>query len=200
MHGFFGFEKMKRIVQTIASGVLLFSASFVTISWPLSMLLWMFVLGDSHEDVWRVLPWVFGALSASIAIGFICLDFMNKTTRRSRMVRLVFSIAVCLLMSVVGIQAEVSRIKGWSAKDAALSVASSLYPELRDSFVLRVDSEEDVPSWTRGPNITYTVLSGDTPVCRLAVCRSYWSYWTCGMYETLRERIPNQRKGVGHSF
>ena len=183
---------MKRAIQIIFSGVLLFVALLAVIGWPLSMLLWMLVIGDTHEEVWGVLPYIFAILSGSIAIGFVTLDFLNKTSPRSRKVRLLFAAAVCLLMLVFTVHAEAKRIKGWSAEDAALSVASSMYPDLTDSFVLRVDSGEEVPAWTRGPNIRYTVLVGDEPVCRLEVCRRYWSYWTCGMSETLKDRKPNQ--------
>ena len=187
-----GFEIMKRAMQIIFSGVLLFVGLFAVIWWPLSMLLWMFVIGDTHEEVWRVLPYVFAILSGSIAIGFITLDFLHKTSPRSRKVRLVSASAACFLLLVFTIRGEAKRIKGWSSEDAALAVASSMYPDLRDSFVLRVEAKNDVPAWTRGPNIRYTVLSGNEPLCRLEVCRQYWSYWTCGMYETLKERKPNQ--------
>lgn len=188
---FVGFEEMKRAIQIIVSGALLFVALFVAIGWPLSMLLWMFVIGDTHEEVWRVLPYVFAVLSGSISIGFIILDFMSKTSRRSRKVRLLSASLVCLLLLVLTVHAEAKRIKGWSSEDAALSVASSMYPDQKVSLVLRVDLEEDVPAWTRGPNIHYTVLLENEPVCRLEVCRRYWSYWTCGMYETLKDRKPN---------
>jgi len=186
-----GFEEMKRAIKIIASGVLLFVALFAVIGWPLSMLLWMFVIGDTHEEVWRVLPYIFAILSGSIAIGFTTLDFLNKTSPRSRKVRLLSASLVCLLLLVLTVHAEAKRIKGWASEDAALSVASSMYPDLKDSLVLWVDLEEHVPAWTRGPNIHYTVLLENEPVCRLEVCRRYWSYWTCGMYETLKNRKPN---------
>lgn len=156
------------------------------------MLLWMFVIGDTHEEVWRVLPYFFAVLSGIIASVFACLDLMNKTSKRGRRVRLVFSVAVCLLLLVLTVHAEAKRIKGWSAEEAALSVASSLYPDLKRSLVLKVESEENLPSWTRGPNITYTVLSGGEPVCRLAVCRRYRFYWMCGMHETLKDMNPGK--------
>jgi len=183
---------MRRIFKAIGSGILLFAALFAAIGWPLSMLLWMFVIGDTHEEVWRVLPYFFAVLSGSIAVAFVRLDVMNKSSKRSRRVRLVFSTAVCLLLIGLTVHAEAQRIKGWSAEDAALSVASSLYPDLKQSLVLKVESEENVPAWTRGPNITYIVMAGEEPVCRLAVCRRYWSYWTCGMYETLKTKNPNK--------
>lgn len=183
---------MKRAIQIILSGILLFVALFAVIGWPLSMLLWMFLIGDTHEEVWRVLPYVCAIASGSIAIGFATLDFLNKTSTRSRKVRFLSALAVCLLMLIFTVHAEAKRIKGWSSEDAALSVASSMYPNQKDSLVLRVDLKEDVPAWTRGPNLHYTVLLEDEPVCRLEVCRRYWSYWTCGMYETLKDRKPNQ--------
>lgn len=175
-------------MQIIVSGVLLFVALFAAIGWPLSMLLWMFVIGDTHEEVWRVLPYIFAILSGSISVAFITLDFLNKTSQRSRKVRFLAASAVCLLLFAFTVRAEAKRIKGWSSEDAALSVASSMYPDLKGSFVLRVEEKQEIPAWTRGPNIRYTVLSGDDPVCRLEVCRRYWSYWTCGMSETLKEK------------
>ncbi len=156
------------------------------------MILWLFAIGDTHEEVWRVLPCFFAVLSGSIAIAFVRLDVMNKSSKLSRRVRLVLSTAVCLLLLGLTVHAEAQRIKGWSAEDAALSVASSLYPDLKQSLVLKVESETNVPAWTRGPNITYIVMAGEEPVCRLAVCRRYWSYWTCGMYETLKTKNPNK--------
>jgi hypothetical protein len=186
-----GVEKMKRILKAIGSGILLFVALFVTIGWSLFILLWMLVIGDTHEEVWRVLPYVFVVLSGSISISFVCLDLMEKTSRTSRKIRLVFSVLVCLLVLTLSLHAEAKRIKGWSSEGAALSVASSIYPDLADSFVLKVESEENVSALTRGPNITYVVLSGEEPVCRLTVCRRYWSYWTCGMHETLKDRNAN---------
>lgn len=179
---------MKRIIQTLISGLLLFVATFFAIGWPLAMLLWIFVLGDSYENIWRILPLVFGIISACITIAFVWLDLANKTTKRNRFVRLVFSVSVCMIVAAMEIRDEVSRIKGWSSDEAALSVASSLYPELKSSMVLHEESKSNVPSFGRGPNIVYIVISDTEPVCRVAVCRRYWSWWTCGMYETLKER------------
>ncbi len=179
---------MKRIIQALISGILFFVAADIAIAWPIGILLWAFVLGDAHENIWRILPLVFCAASAGLAVTFVALDLANKTTRRSRMARLVFSVGVCLLALGMRIQAEASRVKGWNPDEAALAVASSCYPGLKDSMVLHEDSRSDIPVFGRGPNIVYTISSGTEPICRVAVCRRYWLWWTCGMYETLKKR------------
>jgi len=182
---------MKRALKAIVSGVLLFFASYLAICWPLSMLLWMFVLGDSHEKTWKILPYIWIVICTGIAVTFVALDLMNKTSKRNRVLRLVSSITICVFVVALSIRGEAKRFKGWSSEQAALSVVSLLYPELADSLIPRIDTTEDVSSWTRGPNIKYTVFSDEEAVCRLEVSRKYRLYWTCGMSETLKDRKPN---------
>ena len=169
-------------------GTLLCPAIFFTVWSRWTVFPWLGLLDFLGATEAVIKPLVFSilALCACVAVVFIRLDLQGKVSRRSRIIRHVYSVVVCLIVLTSAVRSEAKRIKGWSADGAVMSIASQIYPDLKDALVLRVDSIDDVPMWTRGPNIHYSVLFENEPVCRLEVCRKYWSYWTCGKYETLK--------------
>lgn len=178
---------MKAVLLRLLTAILFCVASSLVIGFVIGMALWV-TIGDTHDEIWAASRPIILTLAFLLTCVFLVLDLTNRTSNRSIAVRLCASVLVCLLAVGVRIHTEVSRFEGWNSEDAALAVASRLYPELTSSMVLREDSRSDLSAFGRGPNIHFTVMSGTEPICRLAVCRQYWAWWTCGMYETLKER------------
>ena len=184
----------KQTIKTVAAGTLLCPAIFFTLFSRWTAFPWMglMCLLGAPDAAFPVLALVILLISAATAGIFIRLDLLGKSSAKSRRFRRVYSVVVCLLVVVSTVRTEAGRIKGWSSEEAALSVASSMYPEHSEHLELRVEKKEDVPVLTRGPYIVYLVHLADQPVCRVGVCRRYWSYWTCGLSETLMERKTQQ--------
>ena len=190
---------MKRMLINLLSALLMYFATLYAVSWLASIALWMFFIGDTHENIWRMLPFVFLCIGALTAMLFFILDMKNVTSRRNRVLRTIFSLTVCIIAISVSVWAQLQLFRGWNSDEAALTVATSLYPEYKDMLVLKLESKAEIPSWTRGPSLTYIAMADGIPICRMSVTRRFWSYWTSGMYETLKKRetqhVPPDGRG-----
>jgi len=176
----------------ILTACLMLVAAFNMIGFAVFMVLWV-TIGDTHDRIWVASKYPVIALAIIIPLIYLVLDWRKRTSSRSRAVRFWLALVVSLFALTQKVRSETSRIKGWSPEQAALNVASSLYPGSAHSFTLQQLKKEELSVMGRGPSITYLVIAEGQPACKVGVCRRYWMWWTCGMYETLKERSTAQQ-------
>ena len=162
------------------------------IGFVVCMVLWV-TIGDTHDGVWMASKYPVIALAISIPVIYLVLDWRKRTSARSRAIRLWLALVITLFALTQKVRHETSRIQGWSPEQAALNVASSLYPGSAHSFTLQQLNKEELSVIGRGPSITYLVMADGKPACKVGVCRRYSLWWTCGMYETLKQRNTAQQ-------
>lgn len=179
----------------ILTACLTLVAAFNVIGFAMFMVLWV-TIGDTHDRIWAASKYPVIALAIIMPIIFLALDWRNRTSFRSRTIRFWLALVVTVFALTQKVRSETSRIKGWSAEQAALNVASSLYPGLALSFTLQQLNREELSVIGRGPIITYVVMADGQPACKVGVCRRYGLWWTCGMYETLKERNTAQQSAA----
>ena len=175
----------------VLTACLTFVAALNAIAFVAMMALWV-TIGDTHDEIWSATKYLVIALAVAVPLTWLALDWKGKTSTRSRKIRFWISTLVTLFALTQAVMSEAGRIKGWSSEQAALNVASSLYPGSAGAFTLQQLSREELSAVGRGPSITYLVMDAGRPACKVGVCRRYWLWWTCGMYETLKDRNTTQ--------
>jgi len=183
---------MKTKSVHILTACLTFVAAFNVIGFAVYMVFWV-TIGDAHDRIWAACKYFVIALAVIIPLIYLVLDSGNRTSSRSRAIRFWLALVVTLFALTQKLRSETSCIKGWSPEQAALNVTSSLYPGSVHSFTLQQLKKEELSVMGRSPSITYLVMAGGQPVCKIGVCRRYWLWWTCGMYETLKEQNTAQQ-------
>jgi uncharacterized membrane protein SirB2 len=183
---------MRTKVLHVLTACLTLVAALNVIGFAVFMVLWV-TIGDTHDAIWAASKYPVIALAIVIPVIYLVLDWRKGTTSRSRAIRFWLPLVVTLFALTQKVRSETSRIKGWSPEQAALNVASSLYPGSAHSFTLQQLNKEELSVMGRGPSITYLVMDEGQPACKVGVCRRYSLWWTCGMYETLKERNTAQQ-------
>ena len=176
----------------ITTACLSLVAAFNVIGFAVFMVLWV-TIGDTHDGIWAASKYPVIALTIITPAIYLVLDLRNRTSSRSRAIRFWIALLVTVFAVTQKVRSETSRIKGWSPEQAAINVASSLYPESAQSFTLQQLDKQELSVLGRGPSITYLVMADGRPACKIGVCRRYSLWWTCGMYETLKDRNTAQQ-------
>ena len=176
----------------ILTACLTLVAAFNVIGFAVFRVLWV-TIGDTHDWIWAASKYPVIALALIIPVIFLVLDWRNRTSFRSRAIRFWLALVVTLFALTQKVRSEANGVKGWSAERAALNVAASLYPGSSRSFTLQQLNTEELSVIGRGPSITYLVMADGQPACKVGVCRRFGLWWTCGMYETLKERNTAQQ-------
>lgn len=174
---------MKCIFTALLLAVLLFMAAYVILGVGIGLLLWMFVLGDTHEAVWAGLPWIIAALALLPAAFFLHRDVVNRASRRNRIVRAALSSAILLVVLAGAVQGQLRDFAGWTSEEAARNVAALRLPEARNRFTIVEEERRDIRALTRGPYVVYLVKDGSKNICRVGLLQHYGTWWTCGMRE-----------------
>ena len=182
---------MKRVVFSIIVSGLTYVALTLIIGFATGMALWVTV-GDTHEEMWNSSRYIVIVLAALLSLIWLWLDLRGSTSHRSHIIRFWAAFLICIFAFSSKVYDEIHLFKGWGADSAALGIATVLYPTYAGDIVLQIESKNDINSFGRGPSVVYLALHGPEVLCRIGVSRRWWSYWTCGMYETLKPRFAQQ--------